>query len=194
MPVAGLTHTHTHTRALQPRQGPFRAGGAPSPSALFSCTFPMGSCYYVRVGRRRVFGCAEKTSDMGTQPSWWFVQRSRVVPQPFFYNISKAYMYCGTYSTGVLEFALSSGIPKFYVSCGIRSTGVRCCGYGYQVSRNLESVWWMLFFKAVLDGTLSPVPQYLWSAFPPSSKMELGLTTFLSNISSILGQSLGLSP
>jgi hypothetical protein len=61
------THTHTHTRlrALQPRQGPFQAGGAPSPSALFSCTFPMGSCYYVQVGRRRVFGCAEKTSDTG---------------------------------------------------------------------------------------------------------------------------------
>mgnify|MGYP001595772571 FL=1 len=115
-------------------------------------------------------------------------------PTAFFYNNSKSYVSCGTYATGVMEFALSSGIPKFYVSCGIHSTGVRCRGYGCPVSRNLESVWWMLFFKAVLDGTLSPVPQYLWSAFPPSSKMELGLTTFLSNISSILGRSLGLSP
>ena len=154
----------------------------------------MGSCYYVQVGRRRVFGCAEKTSDTGTRPSWWFVRRSRLVPQPFFTTIPNP--TCTVVLTLQVSWnlPLSSGIPKFYVSCGIRSTGVRCRGYGCPVSRNLESVWWMLFFKAVLDGTLSPVPRYLWSAFPPSSKMELGLTTFLSNISSILGRSLGLSP
>ena len=30
-------------------------------------------------------------------------------PTAFFYNNSKSYVYCGTYTKGVMEFALSSG-------------------------------------------------------------------------------------
>ena len=129
------THTHTHPRALQPRQGPFRAGGAPSPSALFSCTFPMGSCYYAQVGRRRVFGCAEQTSDTGTRPSWWFVRRSRLVPQPFFTTIPNP--TCTVVLALQVPWNLpcllafpSSTYPVVFALqvLGVVDTGVRCHG------------------------------------------------------------------
>ena len=79
--------------------------------------------------------------------------------------------------------SLFYGNPKFYVSCGICATGVRCRGYGCQVSWNLESVDTSVWYHGIwnLCGTccfsrqcwmgFSPLsPGISGPHFPPSSK------------------------
>lgn len=169
VPVAGL---HTYERTNYPPgchkpgrvSSPGRRGPLPLPSLLLCLSY--GWSYSAKDGRRRVFGCVEKTRIRDHGHRGGFVRKIETCPTVLFYSNSKFYVSRSILATVSWHLLSFLAIPCSTHPLGIRATGVRVVA----TSAQCDGIWNLCCFSRQWLMGLSPLsPGISGPHFPLSS-------------------------